>query len=203
MLPSSTLTTTPRGLTRPTIYTALMRLEDRAKDEMKILIWTTNENIQYIEKLFSKTFNDRRLINPCLKRIFAYEVRTKTSAYIVQVTTTLVYKSINSFYSKRRMLRERVGGIGLLWLTPRGDTYIQSFASFTRDLIQSQFSTRHDLSILHDCSFRLTARAKKLLLLYIFWTPTHFSSDAIHVIPFRCPLFILRHRRISCSSNPH
>ena len=122
-----------------------------------------------------------------------------------QVTTILlVYKNINFFIRNLMMVvcmreterergRERGRDERLLSLTPRLGRHIQSPASFKGGLIQNRFSSRgppvpspFDLS-----THWLILCDRKTSALYVFWTPTYFSS--IHVIHFRCPLFTLRH----------
>ena len=75
------------------------------------------------------------------------------------------------------------------------------FDTVGSQLSQNDLSNR--LTSLLDWHYWLTTGIKKLPLLYIFWTPTHFSSNKIHVIHFHCLLFTLRHWCISCLQNPH
>ena len=131
------------------------------------------------------------------------------------------YKDINSFITKRQMFcvcvcvcaresgRERERG--LLWLTPRCDTHIQSLISssyFYGSLWLNWVSTRGQGDLRHANAFASgTCRLRgllsatplgveKLLSLYMFWTPTHLHSGEIHMIHFLCPLFTLRYRCI-------
>ena len=141
-----------------------------------------------------------------------------------------LYMKYKLFYLKHRILhvdvcvcvrereREREKEkrrVGLLSLTPyllnpRRDTHIQNLASssfFDRRLTRGRFSLPAGVSTL------LTVDSVwptdwlflewKTSSLYIFCTPTHWGTGAIHTIHLRCSLLTLRHSCIYCLRNLH
>ena len=116
----------------------------------------------------------------------------------------LICKKKKKKYESQNVAGETERYRGLLWLTPRCNTYIQSLASFTGGLIRSWFSIRlHRLAPKMTC-FVYSADFSPWLTPdhwglknfghYIFSGCLHIiSSCAIHVIHFCCLLFTLRH----------
>ena len=112
-------------------------------------------------------------------------------------TITLVYKNINSllcYYESQKRERERRINSEPLRFTPRLDTYPESLASSCRVALQPGatwplFRATLLTALPTDCwDWKHPA-------LYIFWTPTHLSSDAPPsqiTWYFCCPLFTLK-----------
>ena len=93
---------------------------------------------------------------------------------------------------------DRQTDCGLLWLTPRGDRHIQSFASLTGGVIQNRFTGggRMALSgwpIYSLATLRISPNLPDLVTLWLLYDRlsgcTFSFQFPIHIMYFRCPLF--------------
>ena len=135
-----------------------------------------------------------------------------------QVTTTLVDNNISSilYCYESRILLEKELTVGLLWLAPHGDRYIQRLCFFvllsreadtgpvltprstgprwrpTRPYLSTRLATLSDWP----------PESKTPFIIYFSDANTVFLPVQFWFY-FRCPLFTLRHSCTSCLRNPH